>query len=218
MVDADDKTNTSSSTEGSNADKSKGNEAINASLSEVQEQLRAMNTAMEAQQKAFIDAINKPTKKQEEEDDNTYDPKKLLEKAEQSFDKKLRSERAKDMMIYNLAQEYPEIQTNKEVRQAVLEAQKSIPEALRDTADGYEMAVLKAVSKSGLVPKSKRQAIDDDMSMSSRGNNRPPPKAKVKVSDKTLMVAQLLGRDIEDPKVLAGLEAAANRETYTKYR
>ncbi len=221
MANADTNENISSSTDSSNAEGTKGNNALNAQLTEVQEQLRKMNAQMEATQAALAEANRKPTVPNEEEE-NLYDPKRLAAKMDRDFDtkldNKLRAERAKDLMIYNLAQDYPEIQTDNKIRQAVLEAQKQIPESLRDTADGYEMAVLKAVSKAGLVPKSKRQTVDDDSSFSPRSGANSRPKARNKVSEKTLMVAQLLGRDISDETVLKGLEDAANRDNYTKYR
>lgn len=213
MVDADNKEDLP------NDGQSKGNEnALNAQLTQVQEELKKMNERMEATQNALAEA-NRPRAPKEDEDENIYDPKVLSRKMEAAFDTKLRAERQKDLTIFNLSEEYPEIRTDAKVRQAVLDAQKELPESQRDTASGYEFAVLKAVSKAGLIAKSKRQTVDEDASISPRsGGSRPTPGKKVKVSDKTLQVAQMLGRDISDPKVLAGLEEAANRDTYNKYR
>lgn len=217
MADADTKENTSQNSNGANQGSQGDNGALNAQLTQVQEELRKMNERMEATQNAIAES-NRVKVTKEDDDENIYDPKVLSRKMEAAFDTKLRAERQKDLTIYNLAQEYPEIQTDSKIRAAVLEAQNQIPASLRDTADGYEMAVLKAVSKAGLMPKSKRQVIDDDVSISPRSSGTRPTAKRTKVSDRTLQVAEMLGRDISDPKVLAGLEEAANRDTYNKYR
>lgn len=199
-----------------------GESALNAQLTEVQDQLRKMNDTIAAQQSALIAATQTKSRVQED-DDNIYDPvkaqKAVLKKADEIFETRYKEEKSKDMMIFNLSQEYPEIQKDTKLRQSILDAQKELPQAIRDTANGYEHAVLKAVSKAGLIPKSKRPVIDEDTSFSSnRGGGSSRPRGKVKVSEATLAVSQLLGRDISDEKVLKGLEEAANRDTFTKYR
>lgn len=213
MADADTKENLSN--DNTQQPQSKGNDALASSLAEVQEQLRNMNAQMEATQKALIDS-KKPITPQKEI--NLYDPEQLLQAANEAMDRKYRAERAKDVTIYELSKEYPEIQTDSKIRQAVLEAQKGIPESFRDTAEGYEMAVLKAVSKAGLIAKSKRQTVDEDVSIEPRSGGRERSRGKTKVSEKTLAVAAMFGRDINDPKVLASLEEAANRDDMTKWR
>lgn len=213
MADADTKENTSQQNVGSTGDSG----AVTAQLTQVQDELRKMNERMEAQSNALIESTRKKVV-QEEVDENIYDPKVIERRMTAAFESKIRAEKAKDVTIWNLAQDYPEIQSDAKIRQAILEAQKELPEATRDTAGGYEHAVLKAVAKAGLIPKSKRPVVDEDTSISSRSSGQRPPKAKGKIDERTLMVAQLLGRDITDKKVLEGLEAASNRETYSKYR
>ena len=80
------------------------------------------------------------------------------------------------------------------------------------------IAIKGSVAKAGIIAKSKRQAVDEDISMGSRSANEQRPKSKVKISQDTLAVAQLMGRDINDPEVLKRLEAAAQRSDYTRYR
>lgn len=213
-----DNTNETSQKTDQEKDTSKGNDVLATRLAEVQEQLRQMNASMEATQTA-IAAANKRQVQVEEKEDNLYDPKQLLAKSEEVMNRRLREEKAKDNMIYSLAQEYPEIQTDTKLRNAILDAQKGLREDIRDTADGYEMAVLKAVSKAGLTPKSKRQTVDEDISTGPRGGNPGTKRTgRVKVSEKTLAIAQLMGRDISDPEVLKRLEEASNRDRYDKYR
>lgn len=217
MVDADDKDNTSSET---GQGQSKGNDKLAETLVSVQEQLRAMNEANQATAQAILQMrqaqANAITK--EETSDDLYDPKTLLNKAGDIMQKQLREERAKNAMIYNLGQEYPEIHSDSSIRQSVIEAQKGLRPDLQDTADGYEVAVLKAVAKHGLVPKSKRQVLDEDASSAPRSSASDRSRKKVKVSDDTKTIAAMMGLNTEDPETLKQLEKHANRDTYSKYR
>lgn len=222
MADADNKEDTSDKA-GKGPDLSGLKTDIDAKLAEVNDQIASMNQQFVTGMKAITDAV-KPKKDEVDDDDAAYEPakfrQKVLSEASSIFDKKLKEEQSKNATVYNLAQEYPEIQTNADVRKAVLEAQKTLPEEIRDTALGYETAVLRAVSKQGLVPKSKRDAnLDPDIAAGGgRGTGTGQRDKKVKVSENTLAIAQLLGRDITDKNVLKGLEEAAQRTTYTRYK
>lgn len=191
---------------------------IDAKLAAVNDQLAALNQSFKAAAEAST------TKKVEVSDDDIYQPvelkKKILQEATQMTNEILKADREKALMIHSLSREYPEISSDPAMQKAVLAAQAEIPTSIRDTAAGYEMAVLKAVSKAGLVPKSKRQSeSNDEFALNgSRGGNRERTGGKKKVSEATLAFAQLLGRDVSDPKVVKGLEEAANRDTYNRYR
>ncbi len=220
MADADNKDNTSQNP-GANGGTGGGNQdALAKQLAEIQEGLAKVNARIEEQAQVALaqaraSAATQQQKRRTEE--NLYEPETLLKRAEELFDTKSRENKAKDMEIYSLAQEYPEIQTDTKLRAAVLEAQKSQPLTLQDTAQGYRLAVLEATSKAGIVAKSQRKTIEDSPDYD--GTRRSAaPKKRVKVSDATLQAAALMGRDIEDPEVLARLEEAANRDTYGKYR
>lgn len=191
-----------------------GNDKLASQLESVTELIRQQNEAFAAQ---FAKLEAQQAKPKNEEDDNLYDPKNLLARSEQIMTRRLQEEKAKDSMIWELAQEYPEIKSDAKLRAAVLEAQKSLPESIRDSATGYESAVLKAVSKAGLVPKSKRQTQDPDVSMEVRGNGERR-QGKQKISQATLATAQLMGRDINDPETLKRLEEASQRINYSKWR
>lgn len=218
MADADN-TDTSQKHDSNGAGGATGNQdALAKQLAEIQENLGRMNTQMEAQAAAIIAANQRANPPAKQESANLYDPNEMVQHVEKIFDTRLRSEKAKDMTIYQLAEEYPEIRTDPKIRQAVLDAQKQVPESYRDTADGYELAVLKAVAKAGLVPKSQRKAVDDDVSYDVRRGAPAKNQKRVKVAENTIIAAQLMGRDTDDPEVMKRLEEAANRDTYTKYR
>lgn len=212
MANADD-TNTSQNAD-PNKGKTDGNEG-NKAFEKMQEQLQAMNSKMEETLAAIAAANRRPEPKQE--DVNLYDPQSMVQHVEKIFDTRLREEKNKDMTIFNLAQDYPEIQTDPKIRQAVLDAQKTVPQHLQGTAEGYELAVLKATTRAGLIPKSQRKTVDDDVTYD--GTRRSSaPKKRAKVAEETLLAAQAMGIDTDDPKRMKGLEDATNRDTYTKYR
>lgn len=216
MVDADDKNNPPTDGQG---DQSKGKDKLAETLASVQEQLRAMNESNQATAQAILQMRQEQARPAvKETDDDLYDPKTLLNKAGDIMQRQLREERAKNAMIYNLGQEYPEIHSDSVIRQAVIEAQKGLRPDLQDTADGYEVAVLKAVAKHGIMPKSKRQVLEEDASSAPRSGSSPGSRKKVKVSEDTKTIAALMGLNTEDSETMKNLEKNSNRDTYSKYR
>jgi hypothetical protein len=196
---------------------------LDSKLSEVQQQLAQMNEFMQSQQRAAA----KP-QATEIDDSDVFDAQSLNRKVTQAADSVAREllaqERQKNATIYQMAQEYPEIHSDKDLQKEILSAQKTLPKSLQDTAEGYEMAVLKAVSKQGLVAKSRRQAAssDDDFSVGSRSSSSTKSEGRrssgKKVSEATLAAAELLrGRALTDEE-RKGLEQAASRDTYNRYR
>jgi hypothetical protein len=198
---------------------------LDAKLSAVTEMLKAVNAQNQEAYQNLASAI-KPAQKAQPvfTDDAMYDPGKLQEAVTVQASKiardMLKSERELNTTVYNMAQEYPEIQTDPQIQKAVREAQATLPENMRDTALGLETAILKAASKAGLMPKSKRSApVDDDIYVAPRGSGEQRKSSRSqKVDQRTLEFAELLGRDIEDPQVLKGLEEATKRDSYSKYR
>jgi hypothetical protein len=224
MADADQLDNTSPNPQNVGVTKNE----LDAKLGEVQEQLRAMNATFQESVQAIASAV-KPQQQTRQQsafnDDVVYDAGKLesavTTKASQIAGELLRKERELNTAVYNLAQEYPEIQSDANIQKAVREAQAALPDSIRDTAQGLEMAVLKATSKAGLMPKSRRSApIEDDVSGSpsrSSGSSRRS-QGKQKLAPETLELAALMGRNIDDPKVIEAIEKASQRESWSKYR
>lgn len=188
-------------------------------LSEVQQQLLAINSQFSAAQAARNAPAN-----EEVTDEDIFEPKKLeakmTAKATAIAERMIKEEQRKSAVIYELAKDYPEIQSDVQLQAAVREAQKTLPEGMRDTAEGYEMAVLKAVAKQGILPKSKRQQISsgDDFSMESRGvGNRARQQKKAKASSTTRAFAEFLrGRTLTEEESKR-LDEAAARTRYNRY-
>ncbi len=128
---------------------------------------------------------------------------------------------ARQNMIIQLAQEYPELNDpSTEFYQKVSAQSKSL--GSNYTPSEAKALIREVAADVGLLPKAKRQTSNaGDFSFGgSRGGagSGADRSKKAEVSADTLLVAQLLGRDIKDPKVLKGLEEATKRDTYNKYR
>lgn len=222
MADADSQDNTS---QDAASQQSQGTSKTDQQLAEIAKMLAEQNQQFQAGFSALVEAnrSTKQTQTREEEVDPTYDPKgykaRILDEADKIASRAVARERELNATIYNMAQEYPEISTDAALKKAITDVQRTLPTEIRETAVGYEAAILRAVHKAGLIPKSKRQSqLDEDVSLGSGRSESGTRKAsKGKVSEETLMVAELLGRDINDPKILKGLEEASKRTKWSKY-
>ena len=197
-------------------------------LGQVTELLKAMNAQNAASYQQLAQAITpKPAAKPQFTDDDLYNPGKLQSQVEsvanQVASSVLLKERSINAKIAELTQEYPEIQTDPDTKKAVLQAHNNLPKHLVDTAEGYEMAILKAVTEAGIVKKSKRAAVDveEPIAAGSRGASASRARSsgsKGKVDDNMRAFAELMGRPVDDPDYQKRLEEHASRDTYTKYR
>jgi hypothetical protein len=210
---ADTKNESSQTNQEASASGSKGT----IDLSEVNAQL----AALAENQKATMDALGTLARSQRQPDPvrerNLFEPSDMLAEVEERVERKLQMETAKSAKIVEMSREYPEINSNAKLMQEITNELKNVPESIRSTPAGYEMAILKAVSREGLTPKSKRSTVtvDDDASMGNRGGSQRRERA-VKVSDETLAAAELMGLDINDKGVLERLQQNSNRN-YNRY-
>jgi hypothetical protein len=187
-------------------------DAIKAQLAELAENQKVtMETVSTVAQR-----IRQPAP--EPEDDNLYEPQNLLRKADRIVEEKLARRDALNAKIAEVSREYPELNSDAKLIQSVVAEAKNLPSHLQQTPEGYEMAMLRAATKAGLVPKSKRSTstVDDDVSMSNSGERTRAPK-KVKITEAQLRLAELMGRDINDPEYLKRLEKANQRARWNKY-
>lgn len=220
MADVDNMNNTSPDPTNAGVTKSE----LDAKLGEVNAQLQAMNSTF--REFAAAAASNKPapTPQRMFQEDDLFDASKLEAKvgtvANEIANKVIANERALNGKVYDMAQEYPEIQSDPNIQKAVKEAIASLPPGYRDTAQGLEMGILNAVAKAGLIPKSKRNGSSlEDTPNGSRGSGqRRQQVGNGKIDEATLEMAELMGRDISDPKVIKGLEEASQRTNWSRYK
>lgn len=208
---------------------------LKSDLEALRSQLAEMNAQYQQGMQSIVDTVVSQTKTKEpsyEEDPYmTAEEKKIraleakVEELSKSSPKMtqdiIRRERELDNTVIRLAREFPEIQADPDIQKAVVAEHNKLGKSLQDTAEGYELAVQRAVQKVGLVPKSRRRSEDTEEYVASGrksgSSSASTKKGKTKVSEKTLAFAAMLGRDINDPKVLEGLEKASERERWLKY-
>jgi hypothetical protein len=197
-----------------NGSQSKGNHtdaelaSVKAQLAELIEANRTIATTLvEQRRQAEI-----PT-----EEENLFDPQTLLRKTEALVEARINTERSTTAKIAEMSREYPEINSDTKLMQAVVNELKALPSSIQQTADGYEVAILKAVNKAGIVPRSRRQAVDEDVSMGNRGGGTQGREKKTKLSQNSMDLAELMGLNTSDPEVVKRLEKRAQRSRWNKY-
>ncbi len=143
---------------------------------------------------------------------NLFEPNDMLAEVQERVDRTIQLEAAKNLKIAEMSREYPELNADAKMIQSVVTELGNLPAAIRNTPDGYEVAMLKAASKAGLIPKSKRKAasVDDDISMGNSGGAERRAKSG-KIDDATLAAAELMGININDPEVLKRMEQSSKR-------
>lgn len=206
---------------------------IDTKFSSVADQLKALQAGWQESMQTVTDAIiNTRTQKVDPPEDIYVDPdeaarlekvkRSAVEEATRSTQALLAKERERDRVLASYAAQYPEMQTpSSAFNKAILEAHKSIPKSLQETAEGYEMAILRAASQLGVVPKDKRQSSDESFTFGGGPSGEPRSKAKSKeLEEGTVMLAQLInqaaGRPVDD-KVLEGIKQASKREKWNRY-
>lgn len=206
-------------------------------LSETNQKLAQQNEALNAKIDLLLNTVNQP-KAEPEEDDETLrytNPDAYIEKKLKDVDKKVDAKiaqteqmnSAKQQTLIALATDYPEINDpSSALYKKSLELGSSYPANFVSSPEGIRLIVREAAADIGLLPKKSRQASseegDDDMAEFIGGGssgNRPPsgPKNKDKIDPKTLAVAELMGLNVNDPKVVERLKERAKRN-YNKYR
>ena len=192
-------------------------DALSQSNAQIQQQLQQLILSMQP----------KATQSQEPEDFYSTNPREYKEKikaevlAETSKmqQEAVRKQTTLNSAIHTLSQEYPEIQAaGSDMQRAVLDAHNALPEYLRETSEGYELAVQRAAAKTKTKPKSQRgSSSSDDFSMSSSAPAKRDKKKDSGISDNMLDLARLLGRPVDDPKYKERLEKTAQRKSWKKY-
>lgn len=148
------------------------------------------------------------------------------------------TETKRQQIIGQMVNEYPELMdANTDLRKKAVENFNSLSKEEQADPQAYKVAVRDAAADLGLLPKSKRKAEDavadkeeeneDDDSFTlnkSGGDAQAARKADRrkkddgKISQETLLFAELLGRPVDDEKYKERLAKAAKRTNWSKYR
>lgn len=199
-------------------------------LGNITESMAQSNALIQQQLQALIQASQPQQSSQAQADpESFYDTnpaeykrrikEEVLNEAKKVQEQTLKRQTALNNTIYQLSQEFPEIQTaGSDLQKAVLEAHNALPESMRETPEGYELAVQRAAAKAKIKPKSQRgeAASSDDFTMGSKPAKKSG-KQESAVTDDMLQMAKLLGRNVDDPDFRKRLEKAASRKNWKQY-
>lgn len=150
---------------------------------------------------------------------------KIVEKVTKQVETKHQQTATAQQTVVKLQGEYPELgdmRTN--AYKAAERYYDQLPATLKGTAEGAEIALMRAVREEGLMPKGKRERTEsEDFSLDGEGARRnvEPKGAKGKKSEidpRTLGFADLMGKNIKDPKYLERLKKESTRESWNKWQ
>lgn len=209
------------------------NAKLNSEIESLKNQIASMNASWQQNMNTVVDAVLSSKQQQtetvnEDEDLSSISVKdfknKILSEVTNVVEEKTAAATKKQQQlsstIVKLSQDFPEIQNaNSKLSKKMVEFHDSLPKHLKETPEGYEMALLKASNELGMVPVKQRRSGDEDFSFGGEGSfSGEAPKAKQKKIDpKTLQFAALMGMDINDKKVLESLQENS-RDSWGKYK
>lgn len=187
---------------------------------------------LSSQIQQIVNALNKPTsspastpeKKVSVFDDEEAYARSIEERAEARITAKLAEQeaiKAKYATVSTqLVTEFPELNDAKSpLMGRAQEIYLSLPEEERRHHLAMKAAVTEAAAELGMKPKSKRTASEgDDFTLGGSSQaSRPSKKSSDELNPATVKLAELMGLDVNDPKVMDRLKQRAKRKNWSKY-
>lgn len=202
------------------------NQNLTAQNAQLQQQLQAIMQTIDSRKQAGQSTAGAEKKLEELMYDN---PTEFVNQVKRSVKSEVRDEVFSEMNQSNsfnqaatqLDAEFPEFRDrNSEQRKRVEAYYAQLPEKMRNTKEGLEVAVYRAAAEFGLIPASKRSKNSDEYSMSGSSSNPAPRKPSKKAGEMAAdqaAFAELIGAPVNDPKFKAEFEKATGRN-YGKFK
>ena len=199
------------------------------------QKLASTNAQLLAGLSAIEQRLAPKPKEQEVEELDPYSPDfvekvtaKAASAAVNAVNKVNSTEQARQQVIGQLVQQYPELTDNSsKLHQRAVQIFDSMSPEERATAAGYRAAVLQAANEEEIKPMSKRKRASEEddesftmSSSSSRGasdGSRDRNKKTTKLSEATKEFAKLMGLNMNDEKQVKSLEKRAQRTKWNRY-
>lgn len=151
----------------------------------------------------------------------------IEQKLENKMNEKIGAQQRQQAEIATLVNMFPELSdATSDFSKAAIQAYNNLSPQEKAIPGAYKLAVQGAALEMGLLPKNKRQSnnkqqneVDDIGNMSNGRNNNQSQQSKqgkVKLDDATIAFAQMLGKDVNDPKYVERLQKAASRTRWSK--
>jgi hypothetical protein len=194
------------------------NQEMSAAMNAILETLSTKQQAAPAQEENMADlAITDPAKYAQ------IIENRATQRAMQAVTQVTQQQQQNTQVIAEYASKFPEFSdSNSELaKTAIAEYQKLSPK-LKDTREGTEMALLKAVQMTGAIPmdKRKKQEANEDFTTSAstgQSTQRRQQQREPDLDPKTIGFAEQLGVNVKDPEVLKRLKKYAGRKNWNKF-
>jgi len=147
-------------------------------------------------------------------------------RASKLIDQRLNQQQATAMTMGQLVGDYPELGDQaSELSKRAVEIYNQLPNHIKQDPIAYRTAVRDAAAELGVMTKSRRVKNDDDGSFTVGGKSGNPGQGRQGSSSKkaddlsnaTLEVAERLGLNIRDEKVVTRLKQRAQRKNWGRY-
>jgi hypothetical protein len=165
-----------------------------------------------------------PIEKEEPLEDLIYsNPKKVIEalrkEATQAAQGIVNESAQKAQAVNNLVYDYPELQNkDSDLFKAALKVYESMSAEDQNNPMAMKLAVKEAAVDVGIKPRHKRDTQDDfQMSGGGQGTSNNRRRQDPDVTDTTIILAQKMGLDTSNPKVLESLKSRSARKNWNRY-
>ena len=214
-------------------------------LSKANESLATQNDALSQKLDAIMGQLESNNQQsainsnaQESIEDLRYtDPDKYIElkmaEVDKKVDAKLQQQNdlntQKQQVLTQLSSDYPEINDpNSELYKKAIEIGTRYNKDFVATPEGIQLAVREAAAQLGVIPSNLRKKQvegegEQDMSefigggSSGSNNSKGKKQGKQELDQKTVVTAELMGLDTNDPKVIERLKKRASRKNWNRW-
>lgn len=208
------------------------NKAINAKLDAALALIQQQNQQSRQQLAASTSTSLADLSEEQLEELSYKDPKmyakavkaQAAQQASQIVDQRINQQNQTQAVMGQLIGDYPELgDTTSDLSKRAVELYNQLPADLRSNPIAYKTAVRDAAAELGVLTKSKRKAANSDDGSFSLGSNstgssqRGNQSKKDDVDPRTLEMAERLGLNIKDPKVVDRLKQRSQRKNWGKY-
>lgn len=137
---------------------------------------------------------------------------RITKTAEQKISQRVERQQKTQQTVATFQSKYPELQDEGHpAYKAALKSFETLPEHLKGTPEGAQMAILQAVADFGLQPKQRRKGGTDNFSVSSKAGAQGSKGSAPKEDRRMLAFAEAMGLDVQDKKVVERLSKTGER-------
>lgn len=141
---------------------------------------------------------------------------RAVARAEQMINQKSQANMQLQNVVNDIQSKYSEFsETGSEAASLALQIASKLPQSIRGTAEGAEVAMMRAVAQLGLTPKSKKVPSAGDDFVGTSSGSQKAPQARGRQDQLQREFARLLGADLNNKPTAKEFEKAQKRSKWT---